>query len=246
MTFTTGIICQAFNFSIASCDIMSHETPGCATRGQATAFSLLVIMTLHFQRGLPALHQPSDITSIQLGVYLCGKKERVEEWREQLRQACTTDCMPTPHLENVPSNSSHVLFSKQCHIVLPQAVIALDTNSMKSLDKTSSLIWIFFVVHNSFFNNAKCAQPWHAPHCHMTLGSQLVKRQTKLSIKPLRIGEKGSYLDEWAWSCWQRQKPVWWERRGLLFSSAQRWHWGHRGQHDPCDLHVILLYNRHC
>lgn len=120
------------------------------------------------------------------------------------------------------------------------------TNGTKTLDKTSSLIWIFFVMHNSFFNNAKCAQPWHALRCHMALGSQLVKRQTKLSVKPRRIGEKGSYLDEWAWSCWQRQKPVRWERRGLLFSSAQRWHWGHRGQHDPCDLHVIPLYNRHC
>lgn len=31
------------------------------------------------------------------------------------------------------------------------------------------------------------------------------------------------------------------ERSGLLFSPAQRWLWGHRGQHDPCDPHVTPL-----
>lgn len=90
--------------------------------------------------------------------YMCvEKRKRVHEWNERLRQACTTDCMPAPHLENVPSNSSHVLFSKQCNIVPLWAVIALNTNSMKTLDKTSSLI--FFVMHNSFFNNGHVHSP---------------------------------------------------------------------------------------
>lgn len=64
---------------------------------------------------------------------------------------------------------------------------------------------------------------------------------TNLSIRPLRICEKGSSVDEWTWSCWQRQKPVQRECWGLLFSTEPRWHWGHRGQYDPCDLHVMPL-----
>lgn len=95
------------------------------------------------------------------------------------------------------------------------------------------------------FNCAACVQLSHALGCHMTARSHLVKMQSKLSNKSLRIGETGACLDEWTWSCWPRQKLAQRERWGLLFSSAQRWHWGHRGQHDPCDPHVTPLYNRY-
>ena len=67
------------------------------------------------------------------------------------------------------------------------------------------------------------------------------KTQTQGSNKSQRIGEKGWCLDECAWSCWPRQKPVQGEQRGLLFSFAQRWQWGHSGRHDPCDPHVTPL-----
>lgn len=45
----------------------------------------------------------------------------------------------------------------------------------------------------SLFNCAACVQLSHALGCHMTLGSHLVKMQTKLSSKSPRIGEKRTF-----------------------------------------------------
>lgn len=76
----------------------------------------------------------------------CTEKERGGECREQFRAACTTDCMPMPHLETLfPSNSSHVVFSKLHHIFRSCLHAAPHTNSIKTLEP-SSILWPFFVM----------------------------------------------------------------------------------------------------
>lgn len=68
--------------------------------------------------GIACLTSASDITDIQLQrdtpaplacVCVCGKTRGLGE---QFRPACTTDCMPMPHLEKFPSNSGHVLLGE--------------------------------------------------------------------------------------------------------------------------------------
>lgn len=117
---------------------------GLCNSRMASAFTLPVIMTLHFQRGLLALHQPmtsltfnsSKIHRLCLCVCVCVEKQEGWESWEQFRPACTTDCMPMPHLEKFPSNSCHVVL---CELHLKDSS-SLDLNSTRTVNDAPLLI----------------------------------------------------------------------------------------------------------
>lgn len=215
----------------------------------ASAFPLLVIMTLQFQRGLPALHQPGDITDTRLRrepltlcEWVCVWKNRrggrAESSSDRLAQQIACQRLIRKNFQAIPVMCSTV----SCAPYPGPVAVSLDLNSMKTLDDTPLAINPIFQELCKKYKRCvliNCAKFV----CMLQAVTWLweVSWGTNLSIRPLRICEKGSSVDEWTRSCWQRQKPVQRERRGLLFSTEPRWHWGHRGQYDPCDLHVMPL-----
>lgn len=89
--------------------------------------------------GIACLTSANDITDIQLQrdtpallACVCGKTRGLGE---QLRPACTTDCMPMPHLEKFPSNSGHVLL-RELHL---KDTSRLDLNRARTVQNTTLL-----------------------------------------------------------------------------------------------------------
>lgn len=185
--------------------------------------------------GIACLTSANDITDIQLRrdtpaplacVCVCvEKQEGRESSSDRLAQQIACQCLIW---KKFPSDSDHVLLGE----LRLKDSSSRDLNSTRTVRDSSALLI-------KAIKYVKC----EALFCRLRAVAQLweVNWGEQLSIKPLRTCEKGSNVDEWTWSCWQRQKPAQKERWGLLFRTEPRWHWGHRGQYDPCDLHVIPL-----
>lgn len=93
--------------------------------------------------GIACLTSANDITDIQLqrdtpALLACVCVEKQEGWEswEQFRLACTTDCMPMPHLEKFPSNSCHVVLCEQ----RLKDSSSLDLNSTRTVNDAPLLI----------------------------------------------------------------------------------------------------------
>lgn len=76
------------------------------------------------------------------------------------------------------------------------------------------------------FNSCECSAGWKGQlNCPPNRGESVKSRPVWMNEHVPADGGRASCT----------------ERSGLLFSPAQRWLRGHRGQHDPCDLHVTPL-----
>lgn len=218
----TPMVCRAFDhvtwYHMEDCATQEWPLPRlfpwswlCTFRGDCLPY----ISQWHHWHSTPARYTGSAC--------VCVEKQEGWETGEQFRPACTTDCMPMPHLEKFPSNSAHVLLSE----LRLKDSNSLDPNSTRTVHDTSLLIKTVKYV--------KCEA--------LFAGSELLHGSGKSA------GESSCPSNDWGPV---KRDPTWMnehgpadrgrsQRWGLLFTTEPRWHWGHRGQYDPCDLHVIPL-----